>query len=155
MSLRTSPSKVRSPGLNPHHLCSLFLLHRALPGIPVRTFHLTLHACMWGKCDMLTAILNFKQDKQETRPSANLQPPTDWTQEESQIPGGTTHLWEESWDDDDTSEDFAVQLRYGPPFLPHPCPSLSHNYIPTTPRRYQLNAMIPSFITLYIHRHGR
>ena len=35
----------------------------------------------------------------------------DWTEEESQIPGGTTHLWEESWDDDDTSEDFAVQLR--------------------------------------------
>ncbi|PVH95928.1 hypothetical protein DM02DRAFT_675127 [Periconia macrospinosa] len=38
-------------------------------------------------------------------------PVEDWTEEESQIPGGTTHLWEESWDDDDTSEDFAVQLR--------------------------------------------
>ncbi|PNS19766.1 hypothetical protein CAC42_7733 [Sphaceloma murrayae] len=29
-------------------------------------------------------------------------------------PGGqpaTTHLWEESWDDDDTSDDFASQLK--------------------------------------------
>ncbi|KAG8625859.1 hypothetical protein KVT40_006260 [Elsinoe batatas] len=29
-------------------------------------------------------------------------------------PGGqpaTTHLWEESWDDDDTSDDFATQLK--------------------------------------------
>jgi len=29
-------------------------------------------------------------------------------------PGGqpaTTHLWEESWDDDDTSDDFANQLK--------------------------------------------
>ncbi|KAH7397062.1 DSS1/SEM1 family-domain-containing protein [Pyrenochaeta sp. MPI-SDFR-AT-0127] len=38
-------------------------------------------------------------------------PVEDWTEEETQIPGGNTHLWEESWDDDDTSEDFAVQLR--------------------------------------------
>lgn len=37
----------------------------------------------------------------------------DWTEEETQIPGGNAHLWEESWDDDDTNEDFAVQLRYG------------------------------------------
>lgn len=35
----------------------------------------------------------------------------DWTEEDTQIPGGTTHLWEESWDDDDTSDDFAVQLK--------------------------------------------
>ncbi|CAI6242368.1 unnamed protein product [Periconia digitata] len=54
-----------------------------------------------------------------TKPAAPLEeddefedfPVEDWTEEESQIPGGTTHLWEESWDDDDTSEDFAVQLR--------------------------------------------
>lgn len=25
--------------------------------------------------------------------------------------GGNTHLWEESWDDDDTSEDFSKQLK--------------------------------------------
>ncbi|KAJ4353351.1 26S proteasome complex subunit [Didymosphaeria variabile] len=34
-----------------------------------------------------------------------------WTEEDTQIPGGNTHLWEESWDDDDTSDEFAVQLR--------------------------------------------
>lgn len=37
--------------------------------------------------------------------------PLDWTEEETQIPGGNAHLWEESWDDDDTNEDFSVQLR--------------------------------------------
>ena len=36
----------------------------------------------------------------------------DWTQEEAEVPGNTTHLWEESWDDDDTSEDFSAQLKY-------------------------------------------
>jgi 26 proteasome complex subunit DSS1 len=40
-------------------------------------------------------------------------PVEDWTAEETQIPNGNAHLWEESWDDDDTNEDFAVQLRYG------------------------------------------
>ena len=35
----------------------------------------------------------------------------DWTVEDAQIPNGNTHLWEESWDDDDTNDDFAVQLR--------------------------------------------
>jgi len=37
---------------------------------------------------------------------------TDWTQEETEVPGNNTHLWEESWDDDDTSEDFSAQLKY-------------------------------------------
>lgn len=39
-------------------------------------------------------------------------PVEDWTQEDTEVPGGTTHLWEESWDDDDEDEDFAKQLRY-------------------------------------------
>ncbi|KAK4945234.1 26S proteasome complex subunit [Elasticomyces elasticus] len=39
-------------------------------------------------------------------------PVEDWPAEESDITKqGTTHLWEESWDDDDTSGDFAVQLK--------------------------------------------
>lgn len=38
---------------------------------------------------------------------------TDWTQEDTEVPGGNTHLWEESWDDDDENEDFSKQLRYG------------------------------------------
>ena len=35
----------------------------------------------------------------------------DWTEEEAQTPEGNTHLWEESWDDDDTSEEFLAQLQ--------------------------------------------
>jgi len=35
----------------------------------------------------------------------------DWTQEEAEVPADNTHLWEESWDDDDTSEDFSAQLK--------------------------------------------
>lgn len=39
---------------------------------------------------------------------------TDWPQEDAEVPGEqNTHLWEESWDDDDTSEDFSKQLKYG------------------------------------------
>jgi len=38
-------------------------------------------------------------------------PVEDWPQEEAEVPGGNTHLWEESWDDDDTSEDFSKQLK--------------------------------------------
>jgi 26 proteasome complex subunit DSS1 len=37
---------------------------------------------------------------------------TDWAKEEEVgAQGPTTHLWEESWDDDDTSDDFSVQLK--------------------------------------------
>jgi hypothetical protein len=35
----------------------------------------------------------------------------DWTKEDTEVPGDNTHLWEESWDDDDTSEDFSAQLK--------------------------------------------
>ncbi|KZF22298.1 hypothetical protein L228DRAFT_247957 [Xylona heveae TC161] len=38
-------------------------------------------------------------------------PVDDWTKEETEVPDGETHLWEESWDDDDTSEDFSAQLK--------------------------------------------
>ena len=36
---------------------------------------------------------------------------SDWPQEDTEVPGGTTHLWEESWDDDDENEDFSKQLK--------------------------------------------
>ncbi|KAJ4608979.1 26S proteasome complex subunit [Exophiala dermatitidis] len=39
-------------------------------------------------------------------------PVEDWAQEDTDVPGGTTHLWEESWDDDDQNEDFSKQLKY-------------------------------------------
>ncbi|KAF2842410.1 hypothetical protein M501DRAFT_1055112 [Patellaria atrata CBS 101060] len=32
-------------------------------------------------------------------------------QEETELPSGSTHLWEESWDDDDTNDEFSQQLR--------------------------------------------
>jgi 26 proteasome complex subunit DSS1 len=43
----------------------------------------------------------------------------DWQQEETEqaqgstttANGANTHLWEESWDDDDESEDFSKQLK--------------------------------------------
>ena len=38
----------------------------------------------------------------------------DWQPEDSEAQNGaaaTEHLWEESWDDDDTSDDFSNQLR--------------------------------------------
>ncbi|KAF9695832.1 hypothetical protein EKO04_005804 [Ascochyta lentis] len=38
-------------------------------------------------------------------------PVEDWGEEETQTHSDKTHLWEESWDDDDTTEDFAGQLR--------------------------------------------
>lgn len=37
--------------------------------------------------------------------------PLDWTQEDAAMPAGTTHLWEESWDDDDENDDFSKALR--------------------------------------------
>ncbi|TVY18862.1 putative 26S proteasome complex subunit sem-1 [Lachnellula arida] len=55
----------------------------------------------------------------ETKPAAALEeddefedfPVENWTQEDTEVPGDNTHLWEESWDDDDTSEDFSAQLK--------------------------------------------
>jgi 26 proteasome complex subunit DSS1 len=41
----------------------------------------------------------------------------DWTEENSDLPTGNSHLWEESWDDDDTNEDFAQQLKYVPSYI--------------------------------------
>ncbi|RMZ87519.1 hypothetical protein DV736_g5251, partial [Chaetothyriales sp. CBS 134916] len=38
-------------------------------------------------------------------------PVEDWPQEDTEVPGSTTHLWEESWDDDDENEEFSKQLR--------------------------------------------
>jgi len=70
----------------------------------------------------------LQEDKKpETDPTKTSQPPQpntleeddefedfpveDWTQEEAEVPGGNTHLWEESWDDDDENEDFSKQLK--------------------------------------------
>lgn len=52
--------------------------------------------------------------------------PLDWSQEDTEVPGDNTHLWEESWDDDDTSEDFSAQLKYV-----FPCHFPCHTLIPS------------------------
>ena len=37
----------------------------------------------------------------------------DWRPEDTEVANSSGHLWEESWDDDDTSDDFSKQLKYG------------------------------------------
>ena len=37
--------------------------------------------------------------------------PLDWEERDTEMAGGKPNLWEESWDDDDSSEDFSAQLR--------------------------------------------
>jgi len=38
-------------------------------------------------------------------------PAEDWEQADTEVLGGNTHLWEESWDDDEANEDFSKQLK--------------------------------------------
>jgi len=38
-------------------------------------------------------------------------PVEDWGEEETEAAAGNTHLWEESWDDDDENEDFSKVLK--------------------------------------------
>jgi len=65
------------------------------------------------------AAISDKATEATQKPAAALEqddefedfPVDDWTQEETEVPGDNTHLWEESWDDDDTSEDFSAQLK--------------------------------------------
>lgn len=58
--------------------------------------------------------------KDQQKPAAALEeddefedfPVEDWPQKDAEVPGEqNTHLWEESWDDDDTSDDFSKQLK--------------------------------------------
>jgi len=65
------------------------------------------------------ATISEKATEASQKPAAALEqddefedfPVDDWTQEDTEVPGDNTHLWEESWDDDDTSEDFSAQLK--------------------------------------------
>ncbi|KAI9797603.1 MAG: hypothetical protein M1833_005386 [Piccolia ochrophora] len=58
--------------------------------------------------------------KEQQKPTAALEeddefedfPVEDWGPEDTDVPKDNTHLWEESWDDDDTSEDFSAQLKW-------------------------------------------
>ncbi|KAJ9647802.1 26S proteasome complex subunit [Coniosporium apollinis] len=74
--------------------------------------------------DTTKAVVSDTKDtspslKDQLKPAATLEeddefedfPAEDWQQEDTEIPGGNTHLWEESWDDDDTNGDFSAQLK--------------------------------------------
>ncbi|KAK3687954.1 DSS1/SEM1 family-domain-containing protein [Podospora appendiculata] len=64
-----------------------------------------------------------EQSVAEQKPAAALEeddefedfPVDDWETEDAEAANGssegTQHLWEESWDDDDTSDDFSAQLK--------------------------------------------
>ncbi|KAF2735210.1 26 proteasome-like protein complex subunit Sem1, partial [Polyplosphaeria fusca] len=60
-----------------------------------------------------------QQEEADKKPTAPLEeddefedfPIEDWQEEDTQLPGNNSHLWEESWDDDDANDDFAVQLK--------------------------------------------
>jgi len=67
-------------------------------------------------------VSDSKDNKPAAKPAAQLEeddefedfPIEDWSKEEEVGASGkaaTTHLWEESWDDDDTTDDFSVQLK--------------------------------------------
>ncbi|KAK0104653.1 26S proteasome complex subunit [Cadophora gregata] len=74
-----------------------------------------------GAAPASKAVATDKSDEsvKDNKPTAALEeddefedfPVENWTQEETEVPGDNTHLWEESWDDDDTSEDFSAQLK--------------------------------------------
>lgn len=53
-------------------------------------------------------------DTSSRLPVARLTVQIDWAKEEEvgSQQANNQHLWEESWDDDDTSDDFSVQLKY-------------------------------------------
>jgi hypothetical protein len=50
----------------------------------------------------------------------------DWPVEQTEAAQGgedaSKHLWEESWDDDDTNDDFSTQLKCVPPRCRNPMP---------------------------------
>ncbi|KAI9775971.1 MAG: 26S proteasome complex subunit [Geoglossum umbratile] len=59
-------------------------------------------------------------NKEQQKPAATLEeddefedfPLEDWDAEGAEVSGsGNAHLWEESWDDDDSSEEFSAQLK--------------------------------------------
>ncbi|KAH0544064.1 hypothetical protein FGG08_001682 [Glutinoglossum americanum] len=59
-------------------------------------------------------------NKEQQKPAGTLEeddefedfPLEDWDTEGAEVSGsGNAHLWEESWDDDDSSEEFSAQLK--------------------------------------------
>ena len=69
-----------------------------------------------------SSIPLHQQDGQDTENESSLLirvMEIDWPASEQEVPPGREqegpggqHLWEESWDDDDTNEEFSKQLKY-------------------------------------------
>ncbi|KAF4306669.1 26S proteasome complex subunit [Botryosphaeria dothidea] len=72
-----------------------------------------------GDLDTKKAVVQDDASKDQQKPATALEeddefedfPVEDWEQDDTELPASNTHLWEESWDDDDTSEDFSAQLK--------------------------------------------
>ncbi|UNI23741.1 26S proteasome complex subunit [Purpureocillium takamizusanense] len=97
-------------------------------------------------------------------------PVDDWPEDQTEAAqqggnGEAKHLWEESWDDDDTSDDFSQQLKYAPArprphliipvpltlaLLPAPmrCPSDTRSETPLFPHLPPFSAMHGMMLTL-------
>ncbi|KAF2428802.1 hypothetical protein EJ08DRAFT_735377 [Tothia fuscella] len=69
--------------------------------------------------DAKTSETNNTPSKEQQKPTATLEeddefedfPAEDWAEEDTELPSGNQHLWEESWDDDETNDDFSKQLK--------------------------------------------
>ncbi|KAK8196602.1 26S proteasome complex subunit [Zalaria obscura] len=84
-----------------------------------------MSASAQGNQNTTKAVVSDSKDSSQPlsaqKPAAQLEeddefedfPVEDWPEEEELGASGAakTHLWEESWDDDDTSDDFSAQLK--------------------------------------------
>jgi len=64
-----------------------------------------------GNATATTTTANNPSAKLEEDDEFEDFPAEDWTEENTDLPSGNAHLWEESWDDDDTNDDFSAQLK--------------------------------------------
>lgn len=91
-----------------------------------------------GTLPWIACSLASSEPVRHTREETRLTLPfvfVDWPAEETEAAatkGGETtkHLWEESWDDDDTSDDFSQQLKY---VLSIDCAQIPRNNASTRP----------------------
>lgn len=68
---------------------------------------------MWGERGR-EETCQTEDDTVEMPTLTGIQHDTDWAAEDTEAASGagaTQHLWEESWDDDDTTDDFSTQLK--------------------------------------------
>jgi hypothetical protein len=59
-----------------------------------------------------TSLLRVRDTAQDFDKSLDANCWIDWAEEDTELPSGNLHLWEESWDDDEQNDDFSKQLKY-------------------------------------------